>query len=114
MLPFKNRLTKRKDFERVQKKGRFFSEGNVIIKILENGSDETRIGFIVGLKFSKKAVVRNQIKRQLRENFHKELQGIKKGLDIVISLRRRENEKIKYPELSRNIKLLLKKSQLLN
>ena len=113
MLPFKNRLTKRKDFEKVQKGGRFFSWDNVMIKVLENGSDETRIGFIVGLKFSKKASIRNQVKRQLRENFQKELAFIKGGLDIIISLRKRENEKVKHDQLNKNIKTLLEKSQLL-
>lgn len=113
MLPFKNRLTRRKDFEKVQKNGHFFSEGTIMLKVLENGLGETRIGFIVGLKFSKKASARNQMKRQLRENFQREVGFIKKGLDIVISLRKRENEKIKQDQLNKNIRALLEKNHLL-
>jgi len=112
MLPFKNRLTKRKDFERIQGGGQFFSEANIALKMAQNGLSDTRVGFIVGMKFSKKAVERNLAKRQLRDILQKSLPRIKRGFDVVVMLRRREGERI-YPEkLSKNISSVLCKSGL--
>ncbi len=67
MLDRKNRISKKKDIEKVLKKGKSFKEGPLILKTLKNDLDFCRFGFIVSQKVSKKAVVRNQIKRKLRE-----------------------------------------------
>ena len=113
MLPFKNRLVKRKDFENVQRSGHFFTESNLAIKIAGNNLKETRIGFVVGLKFSKKAVERNLAKRQLREIFQKKLPDIKKGFDMVVMVRKREGEKIMREKLAESAKKILEKSDML-
>ena len=93
MLPFKNRLTKRKDHEKVQKLGTFVSLENVAVKWMKNGLSESRVGIVVGLKYSKKAVERNQTKRVLGEAIRSEMKNIEKGLDIVIMARKRAEEK---------------------
>jgi len=113
MLPFKNRLVKRKDFEKVQRFGQFSACQNVAIKWAPNELDDTRIGFSVGLKFSKKAVERNLAKRRLREIIKARLKQIIPGLDIVVSLRRRENEKINWKKMEQMAAEALIKSQLL-
>jgi ribonuclease P protein component len=113
MLPFKNRLTRRRDFEKVQKIGQFFSEANIAIKMAKNDLPETRIGFVVGMKFAKKAVERNQAKRMLRDLFQRNLQQIKKGFDVVVMIRKREGEKIRPSKLSANIVSVLQKSGLI-
>jgi ribonuclease P protein component len=110
MLPFKNRLTKRKDFDRVQKVGQFFSEGNLAVKMAANESGETRIGFVVGMKFSKKAVERNLAKRQLREIFRRKLPVFKKGFDVAVMIRKREHEKIIPGRLEKNADQILQKA----
>lgn len=112
MLPFKNRLTRRRDFEKIQKSGQFFSEANIALKIAKNGLPETRIGFVVGMKFAKKAVERNQAKRQLRDIFQKSLPQIKKGFDVVVMIRKREGERVRPEKLGGNITNVLKKSGL--
>jgi len=112
MLPFKNRLTKRKDFERVQKSGQFFSEANIALKMAQNGLPETRVGFVVGMKFAKKAVERNQAKRQLRDILQKSLPQIKGGFDVVVMIRKREGERIRPDKLGGNIASVLHKSGL--
>lgn len=84
MLSLKNRLKKGKDFNDVFKKGQsVFFEG-IFIKFLGNGQKESRVGLSVGLKFSKKAVVRNKIKRQLRAIMRLEIKNLKESLDIII------------------------------
>jgi len=114
MLPFKNRLTRRKDFEEVQKNGQFFSEANIAIKFKMNNLPDARIGIVVGLKFSKKAVERNQIKRQLREMVQKRLKEIKKSTDVVVMIRKREGEHIRLDKLQKNVESVLQKSGLIN
>lgn len=113
MLPFKNRLSKRKDHERVQKSGSFVSFDNVAIKALENGTNDTRIGIVVGVKYSKKAVERNLAKRKIQEVVRSEIKNIKKGLDMVIMARKRDEEKTKNINFGENIEEALKKGGLL-
>ena len=67
MLPKRNRLKKKKDFEKVFKNGKGFREDFLILKIVSNNLKNTRFGFIVSRKVSKKATQRNKIKRRLRE-----------------------------------------------
>jgi len=114
MLPFKNRLVKRKDFEKIQRAGQFFSQGNIAIKFIENGTTDTRIGFSVGLRFSKLAVARNQAKRILRETFRSHLRKIKKGMDIDVIIRKREWEKINNKKIAEDVEVVLKKAGLID
>jgi len=113
MLPFKNRLTRRKDHERVQKLGNFISLDNIAIKTLENGLEETRVGIVVGLKYSKKSVERNQTKRVVSEIMRSEIKNLKKGLDIVIMARKREEEKTRNINFKKNIAEALQKGNLI-
>lgn len=113
MLPFKNRLVKRKDFEKVQKIGQFFSEANIAIKVAPNGMPDTRVGVVVGLKFSKRAVERNQMKRCLRDIAQKKLKEMKKGMDVAVMIRKRDNERVYMDKLQKNLASVLIKSGLL-
>jgi len=114
MLPFKNRLVKKRDFERIQRKGAFFSQGNIAVKFIENGTKESRIGFSVGIKFSKLAIARNQAKRMLREIFRLLLKKIKKGMDIDVIIRKREGERIERKKIEADVNVLLKKAGLID
>lgn len=114
MLPYKNRLVKRKDFEAVYKYGRFFSFGVISLKVKENNLSDLRIGFSIGIKFSKKAVERNRMKRQLREIFKANLARIKQGLDIVVMIQKGERENIKSTELEKVVKEALNKGKLID
>jgi len=84
MLPKINRLKKKKDFEKVFKKGRGYKEDFLYLKIIKNNLKNSRFGFIVSNKFSKKAVVRNKIRRRLKALTEIKLAKIKKGIDGVI------------------------------
>jgi ribonuclease P protein component len=82
--PSTNRLRKKKDIERVFGGGKRFKEGLLILKINKNTLSQTRFGFIVSQKVSKKAVLRNKIKRRLREIVREKGKFFKKGLDILL------------------------------
>ena len=79
MSPKINSLKKRKDIERVFEKGKRFKEDFLILKITKNALSQTRFGFIVSKKVSKKATLRNKIKRKLREIVSKKGKKLKKG-----------------------------------
>jgi len=84
MLPAINRLKKKKDFERVFKQGRGLKEAFLSLKSTKNGLASTRFGFVVGQKVSHKAVVRNRVKRKLRDLAKQKIKDVKSGFDIVI------------------------------
>lgn len=81
MLPRENRLKKKKDFEKIFKEGKGIKEGFLFFKWAFNNLDISRFGFIVSQKVSKKATLRNKIKRRLREITRMRLPKIKKGID---------------------------------
>ncbi len=114
MLPFNNRLVKKRDFAKVQRMGRFFNSDQISLKVLENGLNEARIGIIVGKKFSLKAVERNNLKRRLREIARQKIGQIKKGWDVVIMAKESQN-KIKTSEtLEVSLEKMLKEASLIN
>lgn len=84
MLPKINRLKKEKDFKDVFDKGRGFKQDLLYLKIKNNDLKFSRFGFVISKKVSKKAVVRNKIKRRLREILKAKLPTIKKKIDGII------------------------------
>ncbi|MBI4836859.1 MAG: ribonuclease P protein component [Candidatus Portnoybacteria bacterium] len=111
MLPFKYRLTKKNDFERVFRKGRRFDNGMFVLTASENGLQYSRFGFAVGLKVSKKATARNKIRRQLQETIRMSIGDIKGGFDIVILARPTIKRKT-YAEVYSAIRESFKKGRL--
>ncbi|MEW6407418.1 MAG: ribonuclease P protein component [Patescibacteria group bacterium] len=111
MLPKKFRLSKKKDFERIHKFGKFFGQDFLAIKLIKNNQKILRFGFLVSLKISKKATVRNKIKRRLRESVRQKLDKIKTGFDIIVFVRPEIAEK-NYWEIDAAIEKVLVKAGL--
>ncbi|MEK7540776.1 MAG: ribonuclease P protein component [Patescibacteria group bacterium] len=84
MLSKINRLRKEKDFETLFKKGKSFRNGFLILKIVQNNLEESRFGFIVSQKVSKKAALRNKIKRRIRAVARQNIKKIRKGIDVAL------------------------------
>lgn len=84
MLPNLNRLKKKKDFEKVFKLGKGVKQDFIALKLNRNGLENSRFGLVVSLKVSKKAVVRNKVKRRLREIIRARIKDIKKGFDVAL------------------------------
>ena len=83
-----------------------------VSKRFEHGP--TKIGFAVGLKFSKKASQRNLIKRRLREAVRIQLKRIKSGNRIIfITKFPRAENKLNSGRLQESVKNLLIKANLL-
>ena len=87
MLPKKNRLRKSKDFDRVFKKSRPVFLNHLSIRSRNNGTDKSRIGFIVSNKINKLASRRNAVKRQLRACSKVLISQVKPGYDIIVVLK---------------------------
>jgi len=83
MLPKENRLKKRKDFESVFRKGKGFKEDFLVLKKNKNNLNQSRFGFLVGGRVSKKATIRNKIRRRLSSLVQKKLAKIKPGIDVI-------------------------------
>lgn len=82
------RLTDPKRYQEVFKNGRRARHSLVGIVAAPNGLAHPRLGLAVSRKVSRKAVVRNRIKRSVREYFRREQQTLC-ALDFVV---------IAYPE----------------
>jgi len=78
MLPLKNRLKKKKDFEKVLKQGENIRGSVMYFKVLKTKEPEPRIGFIVSKKVSPKAVERNKARRRMKEAVRSSLDSLKK------------------------------------
>ena len=86
MLPFTKdyRLRKPSDFRAVRELGRSWANRLVVIWASRNVSEKTRIGFSVGKRLGN-AVVRNLVKRRLREAIRRI--PLPMGYDVVVVAR---------------------------
>ncbi|MEW5766597.1 MAG: ribonuclease P protein component [bacterium] len=73
------------DFKCVFTKGRSFANQFLIIYVLRKGEGR-RIGFVVSKKIGK-AVVRNKVRRRLREIYRTNKYKFKSGLELVVIAR---------------------------
>ena len=113
MLPHINRLQKRKEIERVFKKGKWFKEGCLILKVAHNDLSTSRFAFIISKKVSNKAIVRNRIRRIIQETIRVNLDAIKTGVDIILlATSAIKTKKGDVQEIKKTIKTLLIKAKL--
>ena len=112
MLPRKSRLTKGKDFKEVARKAKSIHSHLFLIKALFSPEVTTRFGIIVSTKVSKKATIRNRIKRQVREIIRRELPRVKNNYNVMIIVKDSIINK-NFQELAKDLSNLLIKSHLL-
>ncbi|MCX6720856.1 MAG: ribonuclease P protein component [Candidatus Staskawiczbacteria bacterium] len=84
MLPKTNRIRKKRDFETIFANSKSLKNSLFIFRIAKNNLGLNRFGFVVSLKVSKRAVVRNKVRRRLAEIMAVEEKSIKPGKDIVL------------------------------
>ena len=82
-LPRSHRILKPADFTAVLRSGRRWRNDCFSVCAVANPYPHGRIGIVVSRKTSPRAVVRNHIKRQIRESF-RQCQEKLCGLDIVV------------------------------
>ena len=79
----KERLLKRKEFQRVFDKGKAYGNDQVKIYALLNDDPISRLGLVVGRKFGN-SPKRNRFKRIFREAYRLNKSLLSKGVDIII------------------------------
>lgn len=81
-----NKLKKDREFRRVYKSGKSMANKLLIIYVVNNLSENNRVGFTVSKKVGK-SVVRSRVKRLMKESFRLNENKIKIGYDIVFVAR---------------------------
>jgi ribonuclease P protein component len=102
-------LTKPQDFALVHGQGKWIGGGLIGIKSRQTGLPLARYGFIVSKRVGD-AVVRNRVKRRLREIVR--VLPLKPGADIVVSARPR-TATAEFSELKETVSKLLAQAGLL-
>ena len=106
----RERLRVRRDFLAVYRKGRAWTHRLLVLRALPNGLTHNRYGFVVSKRVGK-AVVRNRLKRRLREGLR--LLAIRSGWDVVV-LARPPAAVSTYRQLREALAELLSRARLLD
>ena len=80
------RLLEKADFAKIFNHGQKSHGKYFLLIVTSNNLEHARLGIAVSRKVSTKAVIRNRIKRQIRESFRTN-KNILKGLDCVVIAR---------------------------
>jgi len=108
-----NRLQKRKDIDLVFKKGKTFKEGLLLLKVLETDLSASRLAFVISQKVSKKANIRNKLRRRLKDISQKLLKEKKDRSRDILMIILPGLEKKEYKELESMVKKTFEKLKLI-
>lgn len=87
------------DFRRIYRKGRSAVSGGVVVYCLKNRQGMSRLGITVSTKLGH-AVVRNRVRRRLRELYRLHKAEMLSGYDVIVVARVRAVE-MPYAKLER-------------
>ena len=104
-------LKKNSDFRRLYTRGKSAVSSSLVVYCRRNRLDRNRFGFTVSKKLGK-AVVRNRVRRRLREIARLNMPALKTGWDIVVVARTRAVD-ASYAELERAYREACAKLELL-
>jgi ribonuclease P protein component len=105
-------LTSTTDFERVRRFGKSYAHPFIVLVVLQNEMDQSRIGVAAGRSIGN-AVQRNRAKRILRESIRPLMPDIRPGWDLVI-LARKPMTDARFDEIGKALTGLLTQAQLLD
>lgn len=81
------RIQENERFQEIRQQGKSYSSELLVICVLPNALPYSRFGFTINVRLGG-AVVRNRLKRRLREAIRLRLTMIKAGWDVVVIARR--------------------------
>lgn len=112
MLPKEHRLRHDKDIKTLFGNAKSVFDPVCGVKFRKNKFGISRFAVVVGTKVSKKAVVRNRIRRQIRAMIQNRLELIKPGFDVLILVRPKAKDS-KRGEIETHFVKVFKKAKLL-
>ena len=117
-MPKAHRLTKREDYRAVYEGGIRRYSPHLTLIALQIEPDKTSVlptkfGISISKKVSKKAVVRNRIKRQIKGIIRSNFKATTPGWKVVIVIKPKAIE-CKYEHFLRELEELLKKTKIIN
>ncbi len=113
-LPKKYHLTRQKEFKKVYDSGKTVRNSFLFIKFLKDSSlKNSKFGIVVSTKISKKATVRNRVRRQISEVIRTNLDRIINDVNVVIVTNSKIVDK-EFTEIEKVVVKLLKKSKILS
>lgn len=98
-------------FRRAYAKGKSAATPTMVLYARKNGQDKNRVGFTVSTKLGK-AVVRNRVRRRMRECYRLKEATLKPGYDLVVVARSAAVE-ADFDTLCRHFRSLAKRLELL-
>lgn len=98
-------------FRRAYAKGKSAAAPTMVLYARKNGQKENRVGFTVSTKIGK-AVVRNRVRRRLRECYRLKETTLKAGYDIIVVARSAAYE-ADFDTLNRHFRSAAKRLDLL-
>lgn len=105
-------LKNQKDFDAVFTNKQVFGNRHFTLLYVKNELTINRIGIIIGKKFSKKAVCRNKMRRQIKSIYMQNADCMKIGYDFIIIPKKRCLNDV-YSEISSSFMHLFFKQGLL-
>jgi ribonuclease P protein component len=102
------KITKTKEFDKIFKQGVAGFSPNILVKKIKNNLNSNRFGIIVSTKISPKAVIRNRVKRTIKECLRVEDKKMIQGNDYIFIAKKDIKDK-KYQEVAQSIQQQLKK-----
>ena len=85
-MKFSDSLKKNRDFQNVYSKGRSYANGMLVMYVLNNHTENNRLGISVSKKVGN-SVIRHRITRLIRESYRLQEDMFNSGLDIVVIAR---------------------------
>lgn len=104
------RLKKDKQFNYTYKKGKSIACKNLVLVYVRSNTKQLKAGFSVSKKIGN-SVVRNKIKRRLREAFTKQIENLKQEYNYIF-IARKSITKDDFKTISNSVKYLLKKADM--